>query len=57
DFPTMSSIHDMSSIFDRKFDRFCIEILLQIHHNMKCLIIDSVFMERILHVADYPNLI
>ncbi|CAF5135263.1 unnamed protein product, partial [Rotaria sp. Silwood1] len=24
---------------------------------MKCLIIDSVFMERILHVADYSNLV
>ena len=56
-FVVMSSTHDMSSIFDWKFDQFCIEILLEIHHNMKCLIIDSVFMDRIFHAVDYPNLV
>ncbi|CAF0836722.1 unnamed protein product [Adineta steineri] len=37
-------------------DRFCIDILPRIHHNVKCFAFDSVFMERILLATDYPNL-
>ncbi|CAF0921931.1 unnamed protein product [Adineta steineri] len=37
-------------------DRFCIDILPRIHHNVKCFIFDPVFMERILLATDYPNL-
>ncbi|CAF4156567.1 unnamed protein product [Rotaria sp. Silwood2] len=38
-------------------DRFCINILPKIHHNVKSLILDSVSMGHILLAADYPNLI
>ena len=37
-------------------DRFCIDILPRIHHNVKCFIFEPVFMERILLATDYPNL-
>jgi hypothetical protein len=45
------SIDNMSLI-----DRFCIDILPRIHHNVKCFILDPVFMSRILLATDYPNL-
>ncbi|CAF4179251.1 unnamed protein product [Adineta steineri] len=37
-------------------DRFCIDILPRVNHNMKCFAFDAVFMERILLATDYPNL-
>ncbi|CAF2018155.1 unnamed protein product [Rotaria magnacalcarata] len=37
-------------------DRFCSDILPRIHQNVKCFIIDPVFMERILLATTYPNL-
>ncbi|CAF3764374.1 unnamed protein product, partial [Adineta steineri] len=37
-------------------DRFCIDILPRIHHNVKCFAFDAVFMERILLATNYPNL-
>ncbi|CAF0798981.1 unnamed protein product [Adineta steineri] len=37
-------------------DRFCIDILPRINHNVKCFAFDPVFMERILLATDYPNL-
>ncbi|CAF3079648.1 unnamed protein product [Rotaria socialis] len=37
-------------------DRFCSDILPRVHHNVKCLILDSTSMEKILLVADYPYL-
>ena len=45
------SINNISII-----DRFCSDILPRIHYNVKCFIIDPVFMERILLATDYPNL-
>jgi hypothetical protein len=45
------SIDNMSLI-----DRFCIDILPRIHHNVKCFIFNAYCMERILLVTDYPNL-
>jgi hypothetical protein len=56
-FVSISSTNDICSISSRKLDRFCIEILPQIHHNVKCLILESVCIERILLAAEYPNLI
>ena len=47
---------DILSIADPILDRFCINILPKIHHNVKSLILDSLSMERILLAADYPNL-
>ncbi|CAM2728774.1 unnamed protein product [Rotaria socialis] len=52
--PTLND--DILSISDRMLDRFCMNILPKIHHNVKSLILNSFFMERILLVADYPNL-
>jgi len=37
-------------------DRFCIDILPRIHHNVKYIILEPVFMERILLATVYPNL-
>ncbi|CAF1143422.1 unnamed protein product [Adineta steineri] len=51
DILTFVSIDNISII-----DRFCIDILPRIHHNVKCFAFDAVFMERILLATDYPNL-
>ncbi|CAF0910564.1 unnamed protein product [Rotaria sordida] len=37
-------------------DRFCIDILPKIHHNVKYFILEPIFMERILLATVYPNL-
>ncbi|CAF3286177.1 unnamed protein product [Rotaria socialis] len=37
-------------------DRFCIDILPRIHHNVKCFITHPFCMKRILLAIDYPNL-
>lgn len=37
-------------------DRFCIDILPRIRHNVKYLILKPILMERILLATDYPNL-
>jgi hypothetical protein len=50
------SIDNISSIYQLKLDRFCIDILPKIHHNVKYIIIEPVSMERILLATDYPNL-
>ncbi|CAF3191566.1 unnamed protein product [Rotaria socialis] len=55
-FVPILSTNDNSSISNRKLDRFCFEILPQIHHNVKCLILESVSIERILYAVEYPNL-
>ncbi|CAF1407561.1 unnamed protein product, partial [Rotaria sordida] len=47
---------DIFSLPDTIVDRFCTTILPRIHHNVKSLIVDSVSIERILLVGDYPNL-
>ncbi|CAF1498448.1 unnamed protein product [Adineta steineri] len=41
---------------DIMVDRFCSQILPQIHHNIKWLNLESLSMERVLLVSDYPNL-
>ncbi|CAF1080942.1 unnamed protein product [Rotaria sordida] len=37
-------------------DRFCLQILPEIHHKIQWLNLESLSMERILFAADYPNL-
>ncbi|CAF3066009.1 unnamed protein product [Rotaria sp. Silwood2] len=37
-------------------DRFCLQILPEIHHRIQWLDLESLSMERILFAADYPNL-
>ncbi len=41
---------------DRVLDRFCSDILPQIHHQINILNLQSLSMERILCATDYPNL-
>ena len=41
---------------EKRFDRFCLDILPEIHHLIKCLKVPSTSMERLLLAADYPNL-
>ncbi|CAF4128881.1 unnamed protein product [Rotaria sordida] len=44
------------SIDDRILDHLCINILPNIHHNVKHLLFESMSMERILFAGNYPNL-
>jgi len=55
-FVSISQSNDEISISDSIFDRFCIDILPRIHRKVKSLILESVFMERILRSGNYPNL-
>ncbi|CAF1388868.1 unnamed protein product [Rotaria sordida] len=48
--------HIIYSLSDTILDKFCIEIIPQIKHNIKWLDIESLSMERILLAAKYPNL-
>ena len=47
---------DTLSVSDPILNRFCMNILPRIHYNIKSIILNSSSMERILLVADYPNL-
>ena len=47
---------DVYSIPASILDRFCFDILPRVHHNVKCLILESLHMERILLSSDYPYL-
>ncbi|CAF1177881.1 unnamed protein product [Rotaria sp. Silwood1] len=47
---------DICSIDDRILDRFCIDILPKIHHNIKHFILEPMSMERILLASNYPKL-
>jgi hypothetical protein len=53
-----SNILNFTSTIDNTtiLDRFCNHILPQIYSNVKCLIVEPVFMERILLAIHYPNL-
>ncbi|CAF0926583.1 unnamed protein product [Rotaria sordida] len=52
-----SSSNDLfHPLVDVMIDRFCSQILSQIHHNIKWLNLESLSMERILLASDYPNL-
>jgi hypothetical protein len=55
-FVLTTSTDEILSIADLILDRFCINILPKIDHNVKSLILESESMERILLAADYPNL-
>jgi hypothetical protein len=50
-----STDHNTTNI-DSILDRFCDGILPQIHYNVKCLIVTSASIERILLAAHYPCL-
>jgi hypothetical protein len=44
------------SLPDPMLDRFCLQILPEIHHKIKWLNLESSSMERILSATNYPNL-
>jgi hypothetical protein len=47
---------DIYPLYDRELDRLCYQLLPKIHDNIKWLSLEVLSMERILHVATYPNL-
>ncbi|CAF3021557.1 unnamed protein product [Rotaria sp. Silwood2] len=51
-----STDDDICSLDDSILDRFCINILPKIHHNVKHLTLESMSMGRILCAGTYPNL-
>ncbi|CAF3172243.1 unnamed protein product [Rotaria socialis] len=50
-----STIGDIT-VLDSMLDRFCNYILPRIHYNVKCLIVEPTYMERILLATHYPKL-
>src|SRR5690349_1334979 len=54
---TFTNVLKFPSIYHYSLiDRFCIDILPRIHHNVKCFIFASYCMECVLLATDYPNL-
>jgi len=47
---------DNCSLSDQILDKFCLNILPQIHHTVEQLILESISMERILYAGVYPRL-
>lgn len=47
---------DNCSLSDKILDRFCLNILPQIHYSVEQLIVESYSMERILYAGAYPRL-
>jgi hypothetical protein len=52
----LTDVDDVCSIPDPILNRFCNDILPQIHCNVRCLTFESMIMERILLAGDFPNL-
>ncbi|CAF4786437.1 unnamed protein product, partial [Rotaria sp. Silwood2] len=50
------SDHRINPLPDAILDRFCLQILPEIHHKIKWLNLESSSMERILLATNYPNL-
>jgi hypothetical protein len=55
-FVITTSTKDILSIADSMLDRFCVNILPKIDYNVKCLILETGSLERILRAATFPNL-
>ena len=52
----VETIRYVKRLDEKLLDRFCLELLPKIHHQIQRLSIDSLSMERVLLAADYPNL-
>ncbi|CAF4377732.1 unnamed protein product, partial [Adineta steineri] len=50
------SFNGLNQLFDTVIDRFCLEILLKIHHKIEWIDVESSSLERILLLTNYPNL-
>ena len=56
DFTLTTPANDISSIPDPMLNRFCLDILPKIDHNVKSLILEAGCLERVLHSAEYSHL-
>ncbi|CAF1114229.1 unnamed protein product [Adineta steineri] len=50
------SFNGLNQLFDAVLDRFCLKILPKIHHKIKWIDVESLSLERILLLTNYPNL-
>ena len=55
-FVMKTSTEDICSIDELLLDRFCVDILPRIDSNVRSLIVEGRFMERILHATTFSNL-
>jgi hypothetical protein len=51
-----SKTNKYCSLPDSTIDRYCLDILPQIHQCIECLVLEPFSMERILLASDYPRL-
>jgi hypothetical protein len=56
DFVTTLSDEENDSRINSILDRFCINILPQIQHNIECLTLEPSLIERVLYIGHYPKL-
>jgi hypothetical protein len=56
DLSTISSNYKNASLINKMLNRFCVDILPKIHHNIECLTLETCSMEYILQASNYPNL-
>jgi hypothetical protein len=56
DFVTTLSNEEYDSRINSILDRFCIDILPQIQHNLECLTLEPSLIERVLYIGHYPKL-
>jgi len=56
DLVTISSNEDNTSRTNAILNRFCSDILPRIQHNIECLTLDPLLIDRVLCVGNYPKL-
>jgi hypothetical protein len=57
DFMTILSNEENDSRVNSVLDRFCIDILPGIRHNIECLTLEPSLIERVLYTGEYPKLL
>jgi hypothetical protein len=55
-FAIASSNEENNSRFNLIFDRFHVNILPEIQHNIECVTLEPSLIERFLYIGDYPRL-
>jgi hypothetical protein len=56
DLVRISSNEDSHSRTNSILDRFCFDIIPRIQHNIQCLTLDSLSIDRVLRIGNYPKL-
>ena len=56
DLVTISSNEDNNSRTNSILDRFCFHIIPRIQHNIECLTLDPLSIDRVLRIGNYPKL-